>query len=103
MRIQIKSPTDNDLDETYKTVIDTEVMDVEITEAFKGPGFTSVDGERLVVIQRDSGFELSYQAPGISNPVGLELKNGDVIVERTRVYNIVRSQVGATRTGFLVL
>lgn len=86
MRITMKSP-DDDAIETYQAVIDTELMDVEISQAFKGPGFTSEDGERLVVIQRDTGFELFYQAPGMSDPVHVDLKGGRVIVEGNKVYD----------------
>lgn len=45
-------------DSPYETRIDTDVMDVEITEAFLGVRFVTADGKTLSVSIRDGGFEL---------------------------------------------
>lgn len=61
----------------YKTCLDTEVMEVEIRKAFIGPIFKTDDGEQLLVIMRDSGFELKYSAPGCGS-IDLRLNEGSV-------------------------
>lgn len=55
MKITLSNP-DND----YSARIDTEALDVLITEAFLGCTFVSSDGEELHVCMRDNGFELVY-------------------------------------------
>ena len=42
----------------YRAIIDTEVMDIEIHEAFLGVKFVSPIGKTLSVSMRDGGFEL---------------------------------------------
>jgi len=44
----------------YQAKIDTQVMDVEIQEAYNGVKFTTLDGTAIVISQRDGGFELMY-------------------------------------------
>lgn len=72
MIITLKTP--NTL---YRAQLDTEVMQVEITKAFLGPIFKTEDGEELLVIMRDSGFELRYVAPGCQR-IDIRLNNGSV-------------------------
>lgn len=45
---------------SYKTVIDTEAMNVEIRETFIGVTFISLDGRKMYVSQRDGYFEITY-------------------------------------------
>lgn len=47
-------------DGPYKCQIDTDVMTVEIRDAFLGVKFITEDGEHLSVCMRDSGFEVHY-------------------------------------------
>lgn len=61
----------------YRSCLDTEVMEVGIKKAFIGPIFETDDGEKLLVIMRDSGFELRYSSPG-SDPIHLRLNAGSV-------------------------
>lgn len=70
MFIALKPPTS-----PYKVHIDTAVMEVEITKAFIGPIFKTEDGESLLVLMRDSGFELKYIAPGCE-PIHIRLNAG---------------------------
>lgn len=44
----------------YKCEIDTEVMEVEIRNAFIGVSFITDSGEKLSVSMRDNGFEVHY-------------------------------------------
>ena len=44
----------------YKATINTEVMDVEIREAFNGVMFTSLNGRKMYVSERDGYFEITY-------------------------------------------
>jgi hypothetical protein len=76
MKIQLSTPLT-----PYKAVIDTEAMDVTITETFIGTTFVSPDGERLVIAMRDSGFELTY-APSGEPKHQLSLQHGDVNVRQ---------------------
>lgn len=55
MLIEIKAPNS-----PYNAITDTGVTEVTITKAFIGPRFITPDGEELVVIMRDSGFEVLY-------------------------------------------
>jgi len=43
----------------YSCELNTEVMRVEIREAYIGPMFITENGQTLVVIMRDDGFELT--------------------------------------------
>ena len=71
-------------DGPYSATIDTEVMEVEITRAFIGPEIIGEDNEHLVVVQRDSGFEVNYSAPGGPplewNAPTIAMKEGRIIV-----------------------
>lgn len=84
MRIDIREP-DNDQD--YKAILDTEVMDVTISEAFKGPEFVSANDEHLIVLHRDTGYELYYLAPGMSDPIMIEAKGGVVTLDNSLIYD----------------
>ena len=55
MKITLSNP-DND----YVAHIDTDVMDVLVTEAYNGLNLVTDDGEELSICMRDSGFELVY-------------------------------------------
>jgi hypothetical protein len=44
----------------YHTIIDTDVMEVEVRESYLGVIFVSDSGERLAVSMRDNGFEVHY-------------------------------------------
>lgn len=57
-KITIKEP--NTSYKTYKAVVDTEVMNVEIRDAFLGVRFLTKEGEQLSVSMRDGGFEVRY-------------------------------------------
>lgn len=72
MKIEMRIP-----ESPYKTTLDTEVMDVTITEAFIGLKLVSDDGETLSISMRDSGFELAY-IPGHGAMVPISLQNGEV-------------------------
>jgi len=73
MKIRMKTH-----DSRYVCCLDTEVMDVLITEAFTVAGFETEDEERLDLCMRDSGFEIRYYKDGIrSFDIGLvTLNNG---------------------------
>lgn len=55
MKIRLTSPTT-----PHSPVLDTDAMDVEITEAFIGVMFVTADGSRLAVSMRDDGYEVHY-------------------------------------------
>lgn len=55
MKIRIGDP-----DIPAPVVIDPDVQQVEITEAFNGIVIVTEDGERLAVCMRDSGFEVHH-------------------------------------------
>ena len=55
MKIVVKEPNG-----PYQTTLDTEVMTVEIREAFLGFSVVTEGGERLAIAMRDSGFEVIY-------------------------------------------
>ena len=59
--------------------IKTGVDDVEIRKAFNGPTFVTPDGEMLGVCMRDSGFEITYLAPG-ARPKDIRCNDGSVEV-----------------------
>ncbi len=82
MKIEIRHP-----DSDYGARLDTEVMDVTIHEAFKGPEFTNPEGETLVVLHRDSGYELYYWAPGMSDPIMIEAKGALVTLDGQHTYD----------------
>jgi len=44
----------------YRAEIDTEVMDVEISEAFIGVSFITLEGKKIGISQRDGNFEIMY-------------------------------------------
>lgn len=48
---------------------------LQIEEAYVGPVFKTSDGETLGVCMRDSGFEITYKAPG-STERWFSLQNG---------------------------
>ena len=75
MKIKLSEP-----EGPYSCVIDTEVMDVDITEAFIGYTHTSLDGESISVCQRDSGFEATYVADGRELRVSFQSGEIDVVV-----------------------
>lgn len=72
MKIILSSPGS-----PYKSMVDTDVMDVTIREAFIGLALESEDGEVLRVCMRDSGFELAYELPS-GQTTSLSLQNGEV-------------------------
>ena len=47
-------------DVPYKATIDTEVMAVDIREAFNGVTFTTLSGRKMYVSERDDYFEITY-------------------------------------------
>lgn len=55
MKLTLSNPENG-----YCAHIDTDVMDVLITEAFNGLKLVTDDGEELSICMRDSGFELVY-------------------------------------------
>ena len=55
MKIKLSEPNG-----PYSATIDTEVMNVEIREAFLGVVLISPNGEQLAVCMRDGGFEAHY-------------------------------------------
>lgn len=55
MKLTLSNP-DND----YVAHIDTEAMDVLVTEAYLGATFVSSAGEELSISMRDNGFEIMY-------------------------------------------
>lgn len=55
MKIKLSEP-----DGPYSATIDTEAMNVTITEAFLGARFVSPDGNILSVCMRDDGFECRF-------------------------------------------
>lgn len=66
-------------DGPYECTINTEVMRVDIKEAFLGVCFVTENGEKLSVSMKDSGFEVHYT--GDFGETGfdagwVELKNG---------------------------
>ena len=71
-------------DGRYEPTIETDAHEVEITEAYLPVKFTSENGERLHVVQRDSGFELTYETAYIGKPpapiktVHIDLQRGEV-------------------------
>ena len=52
-KIKLSTPNSD-----YNTIIDTDVMDVEITESYLGVRFISDSGKTLSVSMRDDGFEI---------------------------------------------
>lgn len=48
----------------YSCTIDTDVMNVELRNAFLGIKFVTEDGEMLSVSMRDQGFEIGYFTDG---------------------------------------
>lgn len=74
MKIILRSPCS-----PYKSMVDTDVMDVTIRDAFIGLALESPDGEVLRVCMRDSGFELVYEHP-YGDTTSLSLQNGEVKV-----------------------
>lgn len=48
----------------YPPVLDSDVSNVTITEAFNGPTFVSLTGDKLVVQERDGGWEVAYLLHG---------------------------------------
>lgn len=73
-KIQIKEP-----EGPYSATLDTEAMQVTITEAFLGVGFVAPSGEKLSVCMRDGGFEIQYRYGEIESQ-WMELKDGDMSV-----------------------
>lgn len=57
MKIKISEPGG-----PYDAVLDTHVMDVDITEAYIGPTFRTKH-EELALCERDGGWELTYTTP----------------------------------------
>lgn len=55
MKITLSNP-DND----YVAFVNTDAMDVLITEAYIGPKLVTGAGEELSICMRDSGFEVTY-------------------------------------------
>lgn len=49
----------SELEGPYSAVLDTEVMTVDVTEAYIGPTFTATGGT-LALCERDGGWELTY-------------------------------------------
>lgn len=47
-------------DGPYKCEIDTDVMRVEIREAYLGVAFVTEEGQKLSVCMRDGGFEVRH-------------------------------------------
>lgn len=47
-------------DSPYKCEVDTDVMEVEIQEAYLGVGFVTKAGQKLSVCMRDGGFEVRH-------------------------------------------
>lgn len=60
-----------------KTEVNTE-HEVEIYDAFVGPLLWTSDGEGLGICMRDSGFELEYNAGGVTTHI--TLNDGNVTV-----------------------
>lgn len=44
----------------YKSVLDTDVMSVEIRDTFVGVTFVALDGRKMYVSERDGYFEVIY-------------------------------------------
>lgn len=47
----------------------------------------NVEGESLVVLHRDSGYEIYYVAPGMSDPIMIEAKSGTISLDGQHVYD----------------
>lgn len=56
MIIKIEEP-----DGPYSCIVDTGVMEVELSDVFLGVGFVTKEGNRLSVAMRDDGFEVLYR------------------------------------------
>jgi ferredoxin-fold anticodon binding domain-containing protein len=76
----------------YSGTLDTEVMDVTITEVYTGVGFVTQDEEYLSICMRDNGYELMYNARKSEKDVFVELKGGDVYINGRRVYLGVKEE-----------
>lgn len=61
----------------WESQFDTGVMEVDIRKAFIGPRFITESGEELIVMMRDSGFELRYSTPN-EQTIEIELKAGSL-------------------------
>lgn len=92
MKIIVKEPNG-----PYSASLDTEVMQVVIKEAFLGVIFESPDGERLLVIMRDGGFEVEYlggdDVKGFSSGT-YEFKGGMVRDPNTNQKGLMIDDVG---------
>jgi len=73
LKIRLSNP-----DNLYASTLYTEGCDVEITEAFIGPMLTTVDGEKIGISMRDSGFEVCYTSHDGAEPQWFSFQGGAV-------------------------
>lgn len=83
MKIELSAP-----DTPYKTIMDTEVMDVLLRDVFNGVTLQTDNGQKLSICMRDDGFEAHYYK---DNDSGTDFDTGWTMLKQGLV--IPRSMV----------